>query len=124
MRRGDKMLIALLALALLIGGAWLLLAREGATADSDLIVVCQTKDGFRRVDSLAQDAEYTVETGRDGENLVSIRNGSVDVLSANCDNQVCVEHAPIGAAGEQIVCLPHGMVVEIVADEADAARLR
>lgn len=52
-----------------------------------------------------------------------ISGGSVDVVSANCSNQVCVDHAPASHVGEQIVCLPHGLVIEVVADEADATRL-
>ena len=66
-------------------------------------------------------------SGRDadgGENVISISEGRGEVKSANCGNQVCVEHAPISQAGEQIVCLPHGLVVEVVAEESDAAALR
>ena len=58
-----------------------------------------------------------------GENLVRIRGGAVEVVSANCANQVCVEHDPISEPGEQIVCLPHGLVIEVVEDEKDATAL-
>ena len=90
------------------------------------VVVCQTKDGFRRVDALDADATYTVVTGEgdaEGRNTVRIQDGQVDVTEADCSNQVCVDHEPIAHVGEQIVCLPHGMVVEIVAHEEDAASL-
>ena len=45
------------------------------------------------------------------------------MISSNCSNQVCVNHDPISQAGEQIVCLPHGLVVEIVQDEDMASKL-
>ena len=116
------------------GGAWWLInyANGRNTSANGLVVVTQSKDGFRRVDELARDATFTVETngtgsGRDadgGENVISISEGRVEVKSANCGNQVCVEHAPISQAGEQIVCLPHGLVFEVVAEESDAAALR
>lgn len=134
LKTGDLCLITALLLALVGGGAWWLInyANGRNTSANGLVVVTQSKDGFRRVDELARDATFTVETngagsGRDadgGENVISISEGRVEVKSANCGNQVCVEHAPISQAGEQIVCLPHGLVVEVVAEESDAAALR
>lgn len=134
LKTGDLCLIAALLLALVGGGAWWLInyANGRNTSANGLVVVTQSKDGFRRVDELARDATFTVETngtgsGRDadgGENVISISEGRVEVKSANCGNQVCVEHAPISQAGEQIACLPHGLVVEVVAEESDAAALR
>lgn len=132
-KTGDLCLIAALLLAFAGGGAWWLAnyANGRDASANGPVVVTQSKDGFRRVDELSRDAVFTVETpgtgsGRDangGENVVSISGGSVEVESANCGNQVCVEHAPISQAGEQIVCLPHGLVVEVVAEESDAAAL-
>nr|WP_306792755.1 NusG domain II-containing protein [Collinsella urealyticum] len=95
------------------------------------IVVTQTKAGFYQVNSLDEDIEFTVEapgtgSGRDAlhsENTISIHHGEVRVTEANCANQVCVEHTAIHEPGEQIVCLPHGLVVQIANNEADIAKL-
>lgn len=95
------------------------------------MVVCQSKDGFYRADPLDIDCSYTVETPRTGtgddaergENRVVIHDGAVTVESANCGNQVCVQHDPIDAVGEQIVCLPHGVVIEIANSPEEASRL-
>lgn len=134
LKTGDLYLIAALLIALVAGGVWWLANHSNGRKSSvnGLLVVTQTKDGFRRVDDLSRDIAFTVVTagtgsGADadaGSNTVVIRDGSVEVESANCSNQVCVEHAPITGAGEQIVCLPHGLVVEVVAEESDAAALR
>lgn len=133
-KRGDFVLLSVLGVALAVG-----LFRLGTSyangrkaSANGMLVVTQTKDGFRRVDPLDTDAEYTVETSGTGSgadadgglNTVRIRDGKVRVVSANCANQVCVEHDPVGEEGGQIVCLPHGMVVEVVADESDATSLR
>lgn len=134
LRSGDRALLAVLGVAVLLGLIWFghSLANGRDSSASGLVVVTQTKDGFRRADPLDTDTEYVVTTpgtgaGNDadeGSNTVRIRNGRVDVTSANCSNQVCVEHEPVDEAGEQIVCLPHGMVVEVVADAADATALQ
>lgn len=97
-----------------------------------LVVVCQSKSGFYRSDPLGTDASYTVETpgtgagddAEQGTNRVVIRDGAVKVERANCANQVCVHHDPISKRGEQIVCLPHGLVIQIGRGEEDVPKLQ
>ena len=120
MKKGDRLLVVALAVTLVAFGGWWLLSRvtaAGSSAEGGPVVVCQTKDGFYRADPLSSDATYTVKTKAGDWNV------EVDVTKANCANQVCVDHDPIRQEGEQIVCLPHGMVVEVVANEADATSL-
>ena len=134
LKPGDRILLAVLGVAVLLGLVWfgLSLVNGRNSSANGMVVVTQTKNGFRRVDPLDLDVEYTVETpgtgvGEDadgGRNNVRIHDGRVDVVSANCSNQLCVAHDPVDTAGEQIVCLPHGMVVEVVTNEADATALQ
>lgn len=140
LKAGDKALIAVLAAVLVAGAVWVawraLSGGTGAhlsaeTQANSYVVVAQTAHGFYRADPLSADVEYTVETpgtgsGADaegGENLVRIHGGAVEVVSANCANQVCVEHDFIQEPDEQIVCLPHGLVIEVVEHEEDATAL-
>ena len=132
LKTGDRILLAILAVTVIICalafGARTLGGRDGQQSQggSGAMVVCQTKSGFYRADPLSSNAEYTVDTtadaikssAEDGKNTIHIKNGEVDVISSNCSNQV-----PISRAGEQIVCLPHGLVVEIVQDEDMASKL-
>lgn len=142
LKPGDKALIIIIAIAFVAGAAWWLLTSLGACgaggagstngADTTYLVVTQTKDGFRRVDELSADTEFSVKTpgtgsGEDadgGINAISIESGVVSVPSSNCSNQVCVEHDQISQPGEQIVCLPHGLVIEVVEHEEDATALQ
>ena len=48
-----------------------------------------------------------------GYNLIEIRDSSVRVKSADCRDNICVNHRPISNTGETVVCLPHKLVVEI-----------
>ena len=130
---GDFFLVAGLFLALVIAGTYWVLNSANASDSSvnGLVVVTQTREGFRRVDPLDEPATFTVETSGTGSaqdaqpgfNIVRICEGTVLVERADCGNQVCVQHAPIKGAGEQIVCLPHGLVVEIARSESEASRL-
>lgn len=58
---------------------------------------------------------FTVETPY-GNNEVVITNGVVDVVSADCHNQVCVDTKPASKVFDKIVCLPHKLILEIVSD--------
>lgn len=121
-RPGDLALIALAVAAALAGAIWLSAQGTGTGAQDGLVVVCQSKDGFYRVDPLDEDVTYTVSTPN-GYNNVTIADGTVDVTSADCSNQVCVNTEPASQPGEQIVCLPHEVVIEVANDPDDVAPL-
>ena len=46
-------------------------------------------------------------------NTVEIKNGKVRVSSADCKNQICVNHKPISKRGESIICLPNKVLAEV-----------
>lgn len=133
LKKGDVLLFAGLLIAALAGAAWWVLdsANDNDLSANGGFVVSQSKSGWYRCDPLTGDVTYEIETpgtgaGNDaqkGINTVRISGGTVEVASANCGNQVCVEHDPVSHAGEQIVCLPHGVVVEVVEHESDATPL-
>lgn len=60
--------------------------------------------------SLKEDREIRIHQ----TNVVVIRDGQVDMIEANCPDQICVEHKTISKAKETIICLPNKVVVEIV----------
>lgn len=64
---------------------------------------------------LDQDAELPVSTGL-GANTIVVEGGAVFVSEADCDNQDCVHQGKIDAPGRQIICLPHKLWIEVVAD--------
>lgn len=46
-------------------------------------------------------------------NIVEIKNGRVKVREADCKNQVCVNKGEISKKGENIICLPNKVIIEI-----------
>lgn len=133
LKKGDILLVAALLLSVACGAIWYggNSANGAKSSVNGMKVVTQSSSGFYRCDPLDSDTSFTVRTpkaaqGGDadrGENLVRIQNGSVRVERSNCDNQVCVNHDPVSSVGEQIVCLPHGLVIEVVEHEEDASAL-
>ena len=87
-----------------------------------LYVVIQNSDGFYQVLSLGEDATVTV-TGSLGTNIIEVANGCVRCLESDCSNQTCVKQGWVSGRGQTVVCLPHKLIVQVVADPADAVPL-
>lgn len=56
---------------------------------------------------------YENKTIKLAGNTVEIKNGKVRVSSADCKNQICVNHKPISKRGESIICLPNKVLAEV-----------
>lgn len=50
-------------------------------------------------------------------NILVCQNGQVQMLASNCPDKICVHHNAIAKTGENIICLPHRVVIEIVGGE-------
>jgi hypothetical protein len=66
---------------------------------------------------LSQNIEKVIETGDNGKNTLVIKNGKAFIKDANCPDKICEGHNKISYTGETIVCLPHKVVIEIVAED-------
>ena len=72
-----------------------------------------TKDGK------VSDYDKTGSQKKAGYNILQIKDGKADMIEADCHNQVCVDHKPVSKGGENIICLPHKIVVEIEKQKGD-----
>ena len=121
-RRGSKKLNLILVVVIAVVACAGLLATRlmGANTDADTATVV-IRDGAQNVYELplGQDVSKTVTTDL-GTNVIEIKDGRVRVEEADCPNQDCVHQGWIDAAGQQLVCLPHKLTVDIVDEGATA----
>lgn len=61
---------------------------------------------------LNRDAVVEIE-GKIGINTMEIKDGSVRMIDAVCPDLYCVQHEPVHANGEKIICLPGTIILEI-----------
>ena len=87
-----------------------------------LYAVIQNSDGFYQVLPLSEDTTVTV-TGSLGTNVIEVADGRVRCLESDCSNQTCVKQSWVSGCGQTVVCLPHKLIVQVVADPADAVPL-
>ncbi|MCR5251409.1 MAG: NusG domain II-containing protein [Lachnospiraceae bacterium] len=116
LRKADIVLIVLL-----IAGALLLLAYGsffGGEGKGQLRACCY-RDGEAVLECpLSQEKRIVIPSGDGGENVLVIRGGQAFVESADCPGQDCVHEGAIDAPGEEIICLPHKLVIRIEGGEA------
>ena len=83
--------------------------------DERLIALVHDGDGAEHRLPLDTDAEYAVTTSY-GTNVVVVEAGSVHVSDADCDNHDCIKQGSISSPGQQVICLPHRLWIEIVGE--------
>ncbi len=66
--------------------------------------------------NLYEDREYTIRNG-DHYNILTIKDGYVDITEADCPDKHCVNQKRINKNGEKIICLPNKTIVEITGAE-------
>ena len=67
------------------------------------------------------DQEMVFEAADGGYNAVTVKDGKIAVTEADCPDQYCVKQGFCNN-GEQIVCLPHKLVISFVGEsEIDGA---
>ena len=97
-------------------------ASDAGDAVTTLYAVIQNSDGFYQALPLSEDTTVTV-TGSLGTNVIEAADGRVRCLESDCSNQTCVKQGWVSGCGQTVVCLPHKLIVQVVADPADAVPL-
>ena len=115
-KRLNLILVLAIAAIACVGLVATRLMGANTNADTATVVI---RDGEQNVHELplSQNTTKTVTTDL-GTNLIEIKDGRVRVEEADCPNQDCVHQGWIDAAGQQIVCLPHKLTVDIVDESA------
>ena len=111
-RDNRATLIAGLAVAAILLLACLLFRPSGATS-APLVARIHDADGGVQELPLAEDGTITVESSQ-GRNVVAVRGGAALMLEADCPHGDCLHQQPISAPGQQLICLPHQLWVEVV----------
>jgi hypothetical protein len=96
--------------------AAVLIMQLAPSADNKTVLITVDGEEYKRINIDEETYEaFTIETEH-GVNNVVIEHGYVNVISADCPTQICVNTKEAYAAGDIIVCLPHKVVIEIVED--------
>ena len=114
----NIVLAAVIALVAVAGFAAVKLMGLGSTTQGATAVIT---DADKKTYELPLDTDATITVTTDlGTNVIEVKDGRVRAKEADCPNQDCVHQGWIGKPGQQIVCLPHKLTVDIVDEDAQA----
>ena len=114
-----KEIIFFAALLVVAAAAIVVMQLINQGASGKIVLVTVDGEEYRRIPfNDSTDMSFTIRTDA-GSNDVVIEGGHVDVVSADCPSQVCVDTKQASEIGDMIVCLPHKVVIEIIKDDAD-----
>ena len=78
------------------------------------VIIYEDQKEIGRYD-LNTDTTKEIQTAK-GMNILEIKNGMAYVTEADCPDQVCIRMGKISKTGENIVCLPHKLVIQVEGD--------
>ncbi|MCU0644863.1 MAG: NusG domain II-containing protein [bacterium] len=105
---GDKILVVLIVVI----GIASLFAISRLKQPGDRVIIEVNGQELQRLD-LESSQEITV-TGPIGNTRIKIDHSTVQVVSSDCPEKICVKTGKIRHAGEIIVCVPNKVVVKII----------
>ena len=83
-------------------------------------------DGTMQKLGKEKDTEWTAKIAQIEEenqtgnyNIFMCKNGEVRMIKSNCPDLLCVHHYPVKTAGENIICLPHKIVIAITGEKGE-----
>lgn len=115
MKKNDILLIIiLLIMGLGIGVGYGYMHRENGTY---VLITVDSKE-YKRL-PLDKNTQVDIPGANGGTNRLIIKNGEATISQADCPDKLCVHQAAIKKNGESLVCLPHKVVIKVIADNTE-----
>ena len=116
MKKNDLKLIVTVLVVAVVFWLGMSLYQKYNTANQAYVLV--TIDGVEYGKyPLNEDTTERIEFEDGSYNVLEIKDGEAQISEASCPDQICVNHMHIHYSKEMIVCLPNGLIAEIVNGE-------
>lgn len=109
MKKNDFILISVIIIICIVFFAGLRLTHHSGRT---VIITCDGETAGTY--PLNENNEINVPYDESGYNIITIKDGTVNVSDADCPDKICVRHLSISLTDEAIVCLPHKLIVKII----------
>lgn len=100
----------------------MLLTRQGTPTTGRLVALVHDADGATYELPLDEGTTLEVSTSL-GRNVIEVRDGEALMAEADCPNGYCLTQHAISSPGEQVVCLPHQLWIEIVPQGSEGGEM-
>ena len=117
-RRNDIILLVTVLLLSCAGILFVNYRKNSVKTDIAKAKVLMSVDGkVEQEIDLSKDGDYAILNDNGDFNTINIMQGVVRMKEANCPDKLCIHQGKISKNGETIVCLPHGLIVEIKSED-------
>lgn len=96
----------------------LLILYRAVQSQNGSVIIYQNGERIRTC-LLTEEQTITIGDPMEGYNILVISKDGVYIREADCPDRLCVKHRKISKGGESIICLPHKLVVQIEAEDAE-----
>ncbi len=111
MKKNDLLLIGCLVLIAGLSSLFYFFAKTDENAQVIITIDGQNYGTYL----LKEETQIDIK----GKNTLYIKNGRVQMVDADCKDQICVHHKPISKSGESIICLPNKLIVTVESKESE-----
>jgi len=118
MKKGDFFLILLyISLSLIL--MYNIVSSQNSTVD-ETYVIAKLDGEIIFEESLPVDSKKTIPIKtKHGINVIEINAYDVNIIEADCPDQLCVYQRIISKPGQILVCLPNHLTIEIIGNQAE-----
>lgn len=118
MKKGDFFLIILYISLSLILMYNIVSSQNSGTSETYVIAKLDGEIIFEEPLPVDSTKTIPIET-KHGLNVIEINAFEVNIIEADCPDQLCVYQKIISKPGQILVCLPNHLTIEIVGDQAE-----
>lgn len=105
-KKKDWILIAIIVVVAILAYLFHYLLQDTGMGN----VVVKVNGEITGTYELSDDVQISINHG---SNILEIKNGKAKMIEADCPDQLCVHQRAIDANGENIICLPNKVIVEV-----------
>lgn len=124
MKRGDIWLIGIITIALSVVSILFIQDKIAADSYEGKIYARITidREHYKTIELTEQEQMIELQTKR-GSNVLRIADGGIQMIDADCPDDLCMLMGYKNKIGETIVCLPNRVLVEIIGEHGEEAEI-
>lgn len=94
----------------------------GSKNNKDLYATIKVDGEIHNTINLPTTSEekFIIQT-ENGTNTILVNNNEVNIVYADCKDELCIKQGSISKIGKTLICLPNKLIIEIKGDEYDSS---
>lgn len=115
MKKADKIIVIIIGILIIISTAGVLIYKNYSSGSEKIAVIKQSGKIIKTIDlnKVTTPQEFTIKYNGSNYNKIKVEKGKIAIIDADCPDKICVKTGWISEAGQNSVCLPHKLIIEI-----------